>query len=416
MQTFQDHVQTLVHIISGKVELSVMDWHVLLAQYVVGSSHRKMRERIKHKNSRPYMNGLLAITDSLSTADYQPLEPLKLKPCDKTFLLSIPLIISKLSHDASRCKKIDCKFNLNCEYKLHLPKLCQIAEIAKTSTEAPMFYTEGTFTEYHRLLVNLLEHFKFHLGALVRPKNCHHHINMVRFFGSALHGMVSTEVMVQHAKNIAESLGEVMNKEELEKAGQGERKAGFVSGIKHRLSKLAVAEAGDGDEGEGAEMEGDEFDESLASIQFQSVEYKDSDREEVRHTVASRCFQWLRLMTTYFDAMDQLLGVSTLPRVPKNATIQVVAVKHPGLERMDWKRCFQYLPDSDIFPNSDELVAAFEKHLLIDNYHRTWFDPTGTFRIDNFPGTWHCEAIGTILVYRQRNGSPVIQLPVCYRV
>lgn len=181
----------------------------MLAIYVVVSSHRKMLYRLTHtKYSQPYMKGLLRTADSLSTANYQRLETLKLTSRDKTFLMSIQQIVSKSSHDASRCKEMDCKFN--CEYKLHLPGLCRIAEMAKTSTEIPMFYTEATFVEYHRLLVNLLEHFKLHLCALVKNaqqgNDCHHHINMIRLFGSALHNMVSSQIMGRHMLNIEQSL------------------------------------------------------------------------------------------------------------------------------------------------------------------------------------------------------------------
>ena len=170
----------------------------MLAIYVVVSSHRKMLYRLTHtKYSQPYMKGLLRISNSLSTANYQQLGPLVLTSHDKTFLMSIQQIVSKLSHDASRCKEIDCKFN--CEYKLQLPELCRIAEMAKTSTETPMFYTEATFAEYHCLLVNLLEHFKLHLCTLVkdaqRGSDCCHHINMIRLFGSVLHNMVSSKIM-----------------------------------------------------------------------------------------------------------------------------------------------------------------------------------------------------------------------------
>ena len=82
--------------------------------------------------------------------------------------------------------------------------------MAKTSTEIPMFYTEATFVEYHRLLVNLLEHFKLHLCALVKNaqqgNDCHHHINMITLFGSALHNMVSSQIMGRHMLNIEQSL------------------------------------------------------------------------------------------------------------------------------------------------------------------------------------------------------------------
>lgn len=92
------------------------------------------------------MKSLLGIANSLSTANYMQLEPLMLTSCDKTFLLSIQQIVSKSSHDTSQCKEMYCK--LNCKYKLYLPELCRIAEMAKTSIETPMFYTEATLVEY----------------------------------------------------------------------------------------------------------------------------------------------------------------------------------------------------------------------------------------------------------------------------
>jgi hypothetical protein len=71
--------------------------------------------------------------------------------------------------------------------------------MAKTSTETPMFYTEATLEEYHRLLVNLLKHFKLHLCALVKDAqqgiDCRHHIDMIILFGSVLHNIVSSQIM-----------------------------------------------------------------------------------------------------------------------------------------------------------------------------------------------------------------------------
>ena len=107
---------------------------------------------------------------------------------------------------------------------------------------------------------------------------------------------------------------------------------------------MAYAEAGDAGAGAGMEREGeDEFDESIASIWVQAIEYEDSDgkSEGLDHkaivstvTVATRCHQWLQLMIVYFYAMDQLLPL-TLLRLLVNTTIQVIAVKHQGRQRMD---------------------------------------------------------------------------------
>jgi hypothetical protein len=425
-QTFQDHIETLFSIIRGKAGQSVKDQQVLLAKYVVASSYRKMYGRITHKNSKPYMKGLLKISNSLSMADYQQLEPFALTSRDKTFLMSIQQIVSKSSHDASRCKDIDCKFN--CEYKLHLPELCRIADTAKTSTETSMFYTEATFTEYHCLLVNLLEHFKLHLCALVAGKgDTHLNLNMVRYFGSELHNMVSSRIMDGHLRKIEKFLWQAINNPE--EAGQadgaatkgGSKVKSWFSGKATETTK-AVAEAGD-DEGAGAaEMEGgDGFDDSIASVQMQAIEYETSDRRgEADRSLtgggsmlASRCCQWLRLMTTYFDAMDQLVPSElTLPRLPNNTAVQVIAVQHPGKKRMDWKDCLLSLPNSEKFPNGDELVEKF-----IDHYSKgdqslfSWFDPeTGSFTDDTFPGSRHCEAIILTLIFIQRTGKGLMKL------
>ena len=414
------------------MDLSIEQRQTLLAAYVVVSSYRKMHERITHRYSQPYMAGLLVIADSLSMANYQRWEPLTLTSRDRTFLMSIQQIVLNSSHDASRCKKIDCKFN--CEYRLLLPELCRIAEMAKTSTETPMFYTEATLVEYHRLLVNLLEHFKFHLCVLVndakRWKDGYHSFNMVRFFGSTLHNMLSSEIMRQHMRNIEQSLCEAMD-EKPEKAGQKAAKVdgaatkgkskGSGSSSKSwpwnlKATKERAAEAGDGGEreGAGAEIEEDEFDDIIASVQIRATEYKCSNHE-IGSTVILRCYLWLRLMTTYFDAMDQLLpSGSTSPRLPKNTTVKTLAVKYQGKERMDWETvCLKHLPDSETIPNY-QLVAKFKEYLKGDKWLNSWFGDEGTFLDNNFSGTRHCEAIASVLIFLQSQGSIEPLLPVCY--
>jgi len=434
----------------------------MLARYVVISSYQKMHQRIMHKTSRSYMKGLLAISNLVSAANYQQIGPFALKSRDKAFLLSIRPIISKMSHDFSRCKEIDCNFN--CEYKLHLPGLCRIAKTAKTLTKTPLFYTAATLVEYHRLLVNLLEHFKYHLCALVknasseRGKPRLNHYNMIRLFGNALHSMVSSKIIGLHLMNIEELLSGEMCEQKVAKADdkaddavtKGQSKAKLWSNLKAMVTKkTAVAEAGDGGavEGDGAsaEMEGedeDEFDDIMASVRIQAIEYAAPmpiepmpieyddeapereglpvDRETVGglgNTVATRCSQWLRLMTLYFDAMDQLLpSGSTFSQLPENTNLsaQFIAVEYQGEERVDWEECFKHLPNSDTHPNGDELVKLFKARMESDEWLGSWFKSgCGTFKVDNFRGTRHCEAIASILIHLQRQGS-IKLLPVCY--
>jgi hypothetical protein len=397
----------------------------MLAKYVVASSYQKMYQRISHNLSQPYMTGLRKITHLLSSANYQQLEPLTLTSRDKIFLMSIQQVVSHLSHDASECKDT-CKFD--CNYKLQLPRLAGMAEI---SPETPMFYTRDTLVEYHRLLVNLLEHFKHHLRA-IKPKNSnHHHFNMVRLFGSVLYNMVSSRIMVRHMENIENVLWQEMIKEKqgTVKADSAVTKSMLKNPFKFLKStrKTDVAEAGDGDavegEGAGAEMEEEEgFDDAMASIQLQAVEYEapapgkseniDHEHDLASSMLASRSCQWLRLMTTYFDAMDRLLPTkSTRPQLAKKTTIHYVALKHQGNMRMDWEKVLlDYLPTSSAYPNRDELVADFKMYLKGDERLSSWFGLEGTFRNDNFSGTRHCEAIASALMYLKNNN---LKLPVC---
>jgi hypothetical protein len=434
-QTFQDHFQTIIDVIKDEDEIPIKNRQITLAKYVIASSHRKMNERMDHSFSKPFLAGLLSIVVDLSTANYQHgLGPLKLTSRDMSFIKSIPQILSELSHDASQCEKKDCKFD--CGYKLHLPELCRIAEMAKSSTEPPIFYSEVTFVEYHRLLVNLLTHFKHHLRALAKDarkgKDCCRRVDTIRLFGSTLHNMVSTKIMGRHMRNIEESLWQAMNKQKKEKAAKADAATkrggeGCESGIGKLWSQLkptkktAVAEADDGGEGEGAsaEMEGEEIDDSIASIRLQAIQVEHTSSREldvvpISESVGLRCFQWLRLMTMYFEAMDQLLSSGlTSPRLPKNTTVQFVAVKHQGEKRMNWERCLTYLPESKTFPNGAELVAKFKEYLENDATLNTWFKSDGTFLEDNFRGTLHCEAIASVLMYLQRQCSTKL-LPVCF--
>ena len=381
-----------------------------------------MHERLTHRYSKPYMAGLLALVTSLSAANYQQFEPLMPTPRDTTFLLSIQQILSELSHDASVCTKTDCKFV--CGHKLSLPNLSILAETAKTSIDPPIFYTNATFVEYHRLLVNLLEHFKLHLSALKKVTRrgidyCHC-VDKVRFFGSALHNMAFSQTMERHMQNIQDSLVQEMRKYEQEKADQ-KAKAATKGDWKGNLSdklgfkkKKSAAEAGDGGEGASAGVDEEEVDESIASIRTEAIEYLASNREQVRDSTP-RCSQWLRLMTTYFDAMDQLLpSGSTSPQLPINSKVQVIAVGHQGKERLDWELCLAYLPHSKTHPNGEELISDFKKLLQRSGFLNSWFNrDTGTFRNDNFEGTLHCEAIASALMHLQRQGSMTC-LPVCF--
>ena len=297
--------------------------------------------------------------------------------------------------------------------------------MAKTSTETPIFYTEATFVEYHRLLVNLLEHFKLHLCALVkdpwrRNDSCLR-VDKVRFFGSTLHNMVYSQIMERHLQNIEDLLAQAMNQKQ-EKAGQNDQTAAKAdvaatkggregAGLGGKFGFLGGKKKEAGDGGEGKEAKDEELDESIASVRIEAIEYLShcSNQEPVRDSksAGSRCSQWLRLMTTYFDAMDQLLSLDkTSPRLPINTKVQVLAVEHQGKKRMDWEWCIKHLPYSQVYPNGDDLVNAFKFRLKDDAQLNSWFDHAkGTFRDDNFPGTVHCEAIASVLLRLQRQGS-----------
>jgi hypothetical protein len=188
--------------------------------------------------------------------------------------------------------------------------------------------------------------------------------------------MVSTKIMGRHMRNIEESLWQAMNKQKKEKAAKADAATkrggeGCESGIGKLWSQLkptkktAVAEADDGGEGEGAsaEMEGEEIDDSIASIRLQAIQVEHTSSREldvvpISESVGLRCFQWLRLMTMYFEAMDQLLSSGlTSPRLPKNTTVQFVAVKHQGEKRMNWERC---LTTRRLIPGSNPMVHSLK--------------------------------------------------------
>jgi hypothetical protein len=399
----------------------------MLAIYVVVSSHRKMLYRLTHtKYSQPYMKGLLRIANSMSTANYQQLEPLTLTSRDRTFLLSIPQIVSKSSHDASRCKEIDCKFN--CEYKLHLPELCRIAEMAKTSAETPTFYTEATLVEYHRLLVNLLEHFKLHLCALVknaqRGNDCHQHINMIRLFGSALLNMVYSQIMGRHMLNIEQSLWQVMNKQKQEEAkGSIEvdlKEAKGNSQWSRMLSseRITVETGIESAMGSGVvELGADDFDEALACVQWGAVAVDSTHKTgaEMRpRPMWKLCRDWLRLTVTYFTAMEQLLPTNPGRQPLPIPSITVLTAHYQGQHMLPWKDVLRdYLPVSNEFPSSsaDEIIEkitalqelAESQPSPLANWFSHHFGPGSKLARDEFMGPLHGEALIASLIYRAHN-------------
>ena len=413
----------------------------MLSTYVVVSCHRKMLYQLIHtKYSQPYMKGLLRIVNSLSTAHYQQHEPVSLTSRDLTFLLSIQQIVSKFSHDASRCKEIDCKFN--CGYKLHLPELCRIAKMAKTSTETPIFYTEATFVEYHRLLVNLLEHFKLHLCALVkdaqRGNDCHHRITMIRLFGSTLHNMVSTQIMDQHMQNIEDALWQAMNKQKEEEAkgsvGVNLMKAKDNSQWAQNFSgeRISVETGIETAMGSGVvEVEADNFDEALACVKWGAVVV---NRDFTHMTAKWRpmwklCRDWLRLTVTYFTAMEQIyptnFGRQSLP-IPSSIT--VLAAHHQGQHMLPWKDVLRdYLPVSDKFPSSfaekiiEKITALQElEPSPLANWFSHHFGPGSKLFRNEFTGPLHGEAIIASLIYRAHNEEniTVVDEPffVCFHI
>lgn len=393
----------------------------MLAIYVVVSSYRKMLYRLTHtKYSQPYMKGLLRISNSLSTANYQQLEPLALTSRDKSFLMSIQQIVSKSSHDASQCKEIDCKFN--CEYKLRLPELCRIAERAKTSTETPIFYTEATFTEYHCLLVNLLEHFKLHLCALVkdaqRGSDCHHQINMIRLFGSALHNMVSSQIMGRHMINIEQSLLQAMDKQKQEEAKGAKDNSQWPRKLSGERSVETGIETAMGSRV--VEVEADDFDEALACLQRGAVAVDSTHMtaaDSIHMTEAVRpmwklCRDWLRLTVAYFTAMEQLLptnpGRQSLP-IPSSIT--VLTAPYQGQQMLPWKDVLRdYLPVSDKFPSFSveeiiEKIAALQELAEyqpspLANWVSHHFGPGSKLFRDEFMGPLHGEALIASLIHR----------------
>jgi hypothetical protein len=398
----------------------------MLAIYVVVASHMKMLRRLTHtKYSQPYMKGLLRIANSLSSADYQQLEPLTLTSRDKTFLMSIPQIVSKSSHDASRCKDIDCK--LNCEYKLHLPELCQIAGMAETSTETPMFYTEATIVEYHRLLVNLLEHFKLHLCALVKNaqqgNDCHHHINMIRLFGSALHNMVCSQIMGQHTLNIEQSLRQVMSKQKQEEVkesiGVKEAKGNgqwprMLSG--ERISMGTGIEMSMGSGVVEVPVEADNFDEALACVQWGAVAVDSTHMTRAApRPMRKLCRDWLRLTVAHFTAMEHLLPTNRGPQplsIPSSIT--VLTAHYQVQHMLPWKDVLRdYLPVSDKFPSSSaeeiiEKITALQELAEsqpspLANWFSKQFGPGSKLARNEFMGPLHSEALIASLIYRAHN-------------
>ena len=376
---------------------------------------------IHSKYSQPYMKGLLRIVNSLSTADYQQHEPLSLTSRDMTFLMSIQQIVSKSSHDASRCKEIDCKFD--CGYKLHLPELFRIAEMAKTSTEKPMFYTEATFVEYHRLLVNLLEHFKLHLCALVkdaqRGNDCQHHINMIRLFGSTLHNMVCSQIMGRHMLNIQASLSEAMSKQKQEEAkgsvGVNLNKAKDNSRWPWKLSgeRISVETGIETAMGSGVvEVEADNFDEALACLQWGAVAVDSTHMTAEQRPRWKLCRDWLRLTVTHFTAMEQLLPSNRdRQSLPIPSSITVLTARYQGQHMLPWKDVLRdYLPVSDKFPlsSAEEIIEkitalqglAESQPSPLANWFSHHFGPGSKLSRDEFMGPLHGEALIASLIYR----------------
>jgi hypothetical protein len=395
----------------------------MLAIYVVVSSHRKMLCRLTHtKYSQPYMKGLLRIANLLSSENFQQFGPLTLTSRDKTFLMSIQQIVSNLSHDTSQCKDIDCK--LNCEYKLHLPQLCQIAKMAETSTETPMFYTEATFVEYHRLLINLLEHFKLHLRALVKDaqqgNDCHHHINMIRLFGCALHNMACSQIMNQHMLNIERSLRQVMSKQKQEEAamarGVKEAKGNIqwprmLSG--ERISMGTEMSMGSGVVELELPVEADNFDEALACVQWGAVAVDSTHMTGAApRPMWKLCRDWLRLTVAHFTAMEHLLPTNP-GRQPLLITpsITVLAAHYQGQHMLPWKDVLRdYLPVSDKFPSSSaeeiiEKITALQELAEsqpspLANWLSHHFGPGSKLARNEFMGPLHSEALIASLIYR----------------
>ena len=185
------------------------------------------------------------------------------------------------------------------QIQTYLSQLCRMAKMAETSTETPMFYTEATLMKYYRLLVNLLEHFKLHLCALVKDaqqgNDYHHHIIMIRLFGCALHNMVCSQIMSQHMLNIEQSLRQMMSTK------QKQEEAKESIGVKEAKgnSQWGVVEV---------PVEADNFDEALACVQWEAVAVNSSHMTGAGWAAMWKlCRDWLRLTVAHFMAMEYLL-------------------------------------------------------------------------------------------------------------
>ena len=279
--------------------------------------------------------------------------------------------------------------------------------MAKTSTEIPMFYTEGTLVEYHRLLVNLLEHFKRHLCALVKDaqqgNDCHHHINMIRLFGSALHNMVSSQIMGRHMLNIEHSLWQAMSEQKQEEA------KGSI-GVK---------------EGSGVvEVEADDFDEALACVQWGAVAVDSTHMSGAApRPMWKLCRDWLRLTVVHFTAMEQLLPTNPSRQpLPIPSSIAVLTAHYQGQHMLPWKDVLcDYLPVSDKFPSSsaEEIIekitalqelAESQPSPLADwfSYH---FGTGSKLARNEFMGHLHGEALIASLIYRAHKEGQVDDEP-----
>ena len=305
--------------------------------------------------------------------------------------------------------------------------------MAKTSTETPMFYTEATLVEYHRLLVNLLEHFKLHLCALVKDAqqgiDCQNHINMTRFFGSALHNMVYSQIMGRHMLNIEQSLWQTMSKHKQEEAkgsvgvdlkvakGNSQWPQNLkLSGEKKRVETGIETAMGSGV----VEVEADDFDEALACVQWGAVAVDSTHiTGAAPRPMWKLCRDWLKLTVVYFTAMEQLLP--TIPgrqSLPIPSSITVLTAHYQGQHMLPWKDVLRdYLPVSDKFPSSsaEEIIEkittlqelAESQPSPLTNYFSQHFGPGSKLARDEFMGLLHGEALIASLIYRRHNEGDV---------
>src|ERR1700722_2234204 len=363
-QTFQSHVSAVISLLNAASMMKQnSSWDLDLFTYVTAKSHQKMRRRFQHpRYSKHFFEGILGIPPSRASDIRRPFLPPHSKdtPWGKR---DVALMESLASPTTEHFLVLS---------DLKIPNLLTLAKNYVVDSEPPSIYTSETCEEVQRLLSHLLRSYEAALLALDE------------FEGQPLRpeGIASFEMAIYCLAACGLTLRDLVYasffEDHLLRMQLGDRRA-----------QQPDAKVDDDDNGDDDGDDDGELDSDLISVQPHTIlPGKDS------LSICDSYADWLRLQVIYFEATNNLIGVSSKFLSPRFSA-SIFAIPFPKKISHAWQ---DVLPAIILFPLRDpDGTTEYTLKNALDVIESIL--PSGKLHSN---GSVHCEALLAVLILLHR--------------